>query len=75
MKPGIEQALGRAMLDADFQNELFGNPEKVGREAGLSDEEIALIKTMNTKDFAQFRDNLNNSLEKLPVVPIFCAAY
>ncbi|MGD2247737.1 MAG: Os1348 family NHLP clan protein [Candidatus Methanofastidiosia archaeon] len=75
MKAGIEQALGRAMLDADFQNELFGNPDEVGRKVGLSDEEIALLKKMNVKDFAQFRDNLNTSLGKLPIVPIFCAAY
>lgn len=71
----IEQALGRAMLDAAFQDELFGNPEIVGREIGLSEEEIALLKTMDVNDFAAFTDRLNANLSKLPIIPIFCAAY
>ena len=71
----IEQVLGHAMLDAAFQEEIFGNPEKVGKELGLSEEDIALLKTMNVNDFEEFRDKLNGQLEKLPIVPIFCAAY
>lgn len=71
----LEQALGHAMLDAAFQKELFGNPESIGRELGLTDEDIALLKTMDMNEFTQFRDRLNANLEKLPIVPIFCAAY
>ncbi len=71
----LEQALGHAMLDAAFQEELFGNPESIGRELGLTDEDIALLKTMDMNEFTQFRDRLNANLEKLPIVPIFCAAY
>lgn len=71
----IEQALGHAMLDAAFQEELFGNPEIAGRELGLSEEDIALLKAMDMSEFAEFRDKLNTNLGKLPIVPIFCAAY
>ncbi len=71
----LEQALGRAMLDAAFQEELFGNPERIGSELGLTDEDIAVLKTMDMNEFTEFRDQLNANLEKLPIVPIFCAAY
>lgn len=71
----IEQALGHAMLDAAFQEELFSHPERVGREIGLSEEEIALLKTLDENDFTEFRKNLNANLGKLPIIPIFCAAY
>lgn len=71
----IEQALGHAMLDATFQEELFSYPERIGREIGLSEEEIALLKTLDENDFTEFRKNLNANLGKLPIVPIFCAAY
>jgi hypothetical protein len=71
----IEQALGRAMVDSAFQEELFSNPEGVGGEMGLSAEEIALLKTMDMNEFTEFRKKLNANMGKLPIVPIFCAAY
>lgn len=75
MNMTIEQALGHAMLDSTFQNELFSNPEKVGKEIGLSQEDINLLKSMDALDFSEFREKLNTQLEKLPIVPIFCAVY
>lgn len=75
MNMTIEQALGHAMLDPAFQNELFSNPEKVGKEIGLSAEDINLLKSMDAMDFSEFREKLNTQLEKLPIVPIFCAVY
>jgi hypothetical protein len=71
----LEQALGHAMLDAAFQEELFGDPERVGRELGLADEDITLLKTMDMNEFTDFREKLNVNMSKLPIVPIFCAAY
>ncbi|KYK36941.1 MAG: hypothetical protein HXS48_11765 [Theionarchaea archaeon] len=75
MNTRIEQALGHAMLDATFQEELFGDPERVGREIGLSEEDITLLKTMDVNDFVAFKEKLDVNMAKLPIIPIFCAAY
>ncbi len=75
MNVSLEQALGRAMVDADFQAKLFGDPEAVGREIGLSEEDIVLLKSMELRDFSEFRDKLSAQLGKSPIIPIFCASY
>lgn len=75
MNSNIEQALGHAMLDADFRESLFSDPEEIGRELGFDDKDIALLKSMDRQDFAEFNSKLNAQMAKLPVIIIFCATY
>ena len=45
----IERLIGRAVLDPDFRERLFAEPEKAIHEAGfdLSDEEMAALKKID----------------------------
>jgi hypothetical protein len=70
--PNIEQVLGHAMLNADFREQLFSDPENCGREAGLNEADIAFLKRMDRKTFAAFKDKLSNQLMKNASVVIFC---
>ena len=47
----LERLIGRAVLDAQFRQELFADPEKATREAGfdLSEEEMAGLKKIDLK--------------------------
>ena len=47
----LERLIGRAVLDPEFRERLFANPEKTIREAGfaLSDEEMAALKEFDPK--------------------------
>lgn len=71
----IAQTLGKAMLDLDFQEKLFSNPEKMGKELKLNESGIELIKMMDRKAFADFARNLDHRLMKDAAIIIFCAAY
>ena len=45
----IERLIGRAVLDPEFRERLFADPEKAIREAGfdVSDEELAALKEVD----------------------------
>jgi hypothetical protein len=45
----IERLIGRAVLDSEFRERLFADPEKAVREAGfdLSGEEMATLKQID----------------------------
>jgi len=71
----IEQTLGKAMLDPKFQKMLFSNPERVGKELGLNESSIELIKKIDPRVFVEFTKNLDARLKKDAALIIFCAAY
>ena len=47
----LERLIGRAVLDAQFREKLFDDPEKAAREAGfdLTEEEIAHLKSIDAE--------------------------
>jgi hypothetical protein len=47
----LERLIGRAVLDPEFREKLFTDPEKAIREAGfdLTEEEIAHLKSIDTE--------------------------
>jgi hypothetical protein len=71
----IEQALGHAMVDAAFQERLFSDPEGVGREIGLDEKDIELLKSMDKESFVMFREKLDTQMMKEPGVILFCQTY
>lgn len=71
----IEQVLGKAMLDEGFQETLFTDPEKVGRELGLNESGIALVKKIDRKAFKEFKKRLDAKLLRDAAAIIFCASY
>lgn len=47
----LERLIGRAVLDPEFREKLFADPEKAIREAGLdlTEEEIAHLKSIDVQ--------------------------
>lgn len=68
----VETVLGRAMTDADFQEELFSDPEEIGRKIGLTESDIAILKSVDQKAFFKFKEKLDSQFTRSPVTTIFC---
>lgn len=71
----IAQTLGKAMVDQEFQEILFSDPERVGKELGLNKSGIELLREIDRKAFIEFSRNLSSRLMKDATAIIFCAAY
>lgn len=71
----IEEVLGRAIVDADFQEKLFSDTNRVEEEFHFDEEDIKLLNSLSPETFAAFRKRLNAQLMKEPGVIIFCSAY
>lgn len=69
----IEQVLGKAMVDIKFQEKLFKDPEKVGKELGLNESGIELIKSLDKKSFESFIKKLDAKLLIEAATVSFCA--
>ncbi len=63
------------MIDPDFQEKLFSNPEKLGKIVGLNESGIKIIKNIDNKIFSGFLSKLDSKLIKDAAEIIFCAAY
>lgn len=71
----IEEVLGRALVDADFQEKLFSEPNHSEEEFHFDEADIKLLNSLNPETFAAFRERLNAQLMKEPGIIIFCSAY
>lgn len=71
----VEQILGKAMVDAEFREKFFRNPEMIGKELGLNKSSIELMKSIDRKAFEEFERKFNSSLIKDAATIIFCGSY
>ena len=71
----MEQTLGKAILDEDFREKLFSDPDGIGKKLGLNEEGINLIKNLDQQAFSKFKATLREDLMKSAAVVIFCASY
>lgn len=69
----IEQILGKALINEIFLEKLLTDPVKVGRELGLNESGIEILKTSDLKILTKFREKLSAKLLKDAATIIFCA--
>ncbi len=52
VREDLERLIGRAVLDAQFREKLFDDPERAAREAGfdLTEEEIAHLQSIDAQE-------------------------
>jgi hypothetical protein len=52
-KAAMETVVGKAVLDTEFREELFANPDEVLAGYELSEEEVAAIKALDAAHISQ----------------------
>lgn len=70
----VEKILGRALIDTEFRNKLVANPEEVVFLLGygeMSDDAIAFFKALNTGEFPEAADEVENRLGGRAVIAVW----
>ena len=64
-REAVEAIIGKAVLDSDFREELFANPEEVLAGYDLSEEEVAALKAIDAETMESFAGTLDERISKL----------
>jgi hypothetical protein len=63
-KEAIEAVIGKAVLDSEFREALFANPEEVLAEYDLTEEEVAALRAIDFETMESFAGTLDERISK-----------
>jgi hypothetical protein len=68
-KEAVEAIIGKAVLDMEFREALFANPDEVLASYDLSQEEVAALKAIDAEAMESFAGTLDEALSELTIAP------
>ena len=66
-KQAVEAIIGKAVIDAEFREALFANPDGVLAEYDLTDEETVALKAIDFETMESFAGTLDERISKMGV--------
>lgn len=60
----VSQIIGRAVIDAEFRETLFSNPEQALEDYNLTDDEKEALKNLKQEDLEDFSTKLDSRITK-----------
>ena len=63
-KESVEAIIGKAVLESDFREALFANPDEVLGEYDLTEEEMAALKAIDAETLESFAGTLDERISK-----------
>ncbi len=67
-KEAVEAVIGKAVLDSEFREALFANPDEALGGYELAEEEIAALKSVDAETMESFAGTLDERISKAFVV-------
>jgi hypothetical protein len=64
-KEAVEKIIGKAVLDSEFREALFADPEKVLGEYDLTEDEVAALKAIDFETLESFAGTLDDRISKM----------
>lgn len=64
-REAVEAIVGKAVLDSQFREALFANPEEVLAEYDLTEEEVAALKAIDFETMESFAGTLDERISKM----------
>jgi hypothetical protein len=64
-REALEAIIGKAVLDTEFREALFANPDEVLAGYDLSEEEVAALKAIDAEAMESFAGTLDEAFSKL----------
>jgi hypothetical protein len=64
-KEAVEAIVGKAVLDSEFREALFANPEEVLAEYDLTEEEVAALRAIDFETMESFAGTLDERISKM----------
>jgi hypothetical protein len=68
-KEAVEAIIGKAVLDTEFREALFANPDEVLAGYDLSEEEVAALKAIDAEAMESFAGTLDEAFSELTAAP------
>jgi hypothetical protein len=68
-KEVVEAIIGRAVLDREFREALFANPDEVLAGHDLSEAEVAAFKAIDAEAMESFAGTLDEAFSELTIAP------
>lgn len=69
-REAVEAVVGKAVLDSQFRQALFANPEGALAEYDLSEKEVAALKAIDYETVESFAGTLDERISKLILFPL-----
>jgi hypothetical protein len=69
-KEAVEAIIGKAVLDSQFREALFANPEEALAEYDLTEEEIAALRAIDFETMESFAGTLDERISKMQLFPL-----
>jgi hypothetical protein len=63
-KEAVEAIIGKAVLDSEWREQLFANPEEVLGGYDLTEEEMAALKAIDAETLESFAGTLDERISK-----------
>ncbi len=60
----VSQIIGRAVIDTEFRNLLFSNPDQALQGYDLSGDEVEALKNLKLEDLEDFSTKLDSRITK-----------
>lgn len=64
-KEAMEAVIGKAVLDSEFREALFANPDEVLGGYEMTEEEIAALKAIDAETIDSFADTLDERISRM----------
>lgn len=69
-KESVEAIVGKAVLDSQFREALFANPEEVLADYELTEEEVAALRAIDFETMESFAGTLDERISKVFFSPL-----
>ncbi len=73
-KEAVEAIIGKAVLESQFREALFANPEEALAEYDLTEEEIAALRAIDFETMETFAGTLDERISKMHLFPLIDGA-
>jgi hypothetical protein len=67
-KEAVEAIIGKAVLDSEFREALFADPEEVLAEYDLTEEEVAGLRAIDFETMESFAGTLDERISKMKLM-------
>ncbi len=74
-KEAVESVIGRAVLDGQFREALFANPDEALGGYELAEEEVAGLKSIDAETMESLAGTLDERISKMGAGNLFLAQY
>lgn len=69
-KESVEAVIGKAVLDSEFREALFADPEEVLAAYELTEEETAALMAIDFETMESFAGTLDERISKMSILPL-----